>query len=85
MLVADFFSRRLINYHCLFFFFRYVLLGALYLVIVHRRSRLYLEEAKQLDLTHPPEPEDARGLPRHYGIFYAIGIWLWRGRVWVFL
>lgn len=50
----------------------YVLLGLLFMLIVRRRSRLYNE--KQGLVVRPPGPDQAVGLPRHYGIFYAIGL-----------
>lgn len=52
---------------------RYVLLGLLYLVVVHRRSRVYNSKIREIE-EKTQTPEETLGLPRHYGIFYSLGL-----------
>ncbi|EGD74709.1 Msid2 [Salpingoeca rosetta] len=52
----------------------YITLGLLFLLIVRRRRRLLAEEASNIDLDTATSPDAALGLPRHSGIFHAIGL-----------
>ncbi len=55
---------------------RYIILGLLFLVIVRRRSKILAKELDAEDETalyQNTPPEHVEGLPRYYGIFYAIG------------
>jgi hypothetical protein len=51
---------------------RYISLGALFMLIVRRRKFNYT-----IALAGAPaaaHPDEAFGLPRHHGIFYAVGL-----------
>ena len=49
---------------------RYISLGALFMLIVRRRSEYY----NRVQLQHQTDylPDEAYGLPRQYGLFYAV-------------
>lgn len=51
--------------------FRYVSLGVLFILIVLRRRWYFRRDNR---MAQPSRPDDAIGLPPHFGIFVAVGI-----------
>ena len=65
---------RLYAFNNIFSNLGYVTLGVLFLFVVWRRRHLLAEHVIDRRLDGAVSPDNARGLPRHTGIFYAVGI-----------